>query len=458
MTPDHSAEPSFPREKIDRLTRPLARFMHVEAASGVVLLVAAIAAFVIANSPLADSFLGIWKTRLSFGLGGFQMDHTLKHWVSDGLMAIFFFVVGLEVKREIVLGQLRDIRQAALPIAAALGGMVIPAGVYLALQWGEPASRGWGIPMATDIAFVVGCMAVLGSRVPSSLRVLLLSLAIADDIGAILVIAIGYTAGLNLSALLLAAVGLSIVVLMKWAGVRSLAAYTLVGVLVWVAFHESGVHATIAGVILGLLTPTERWVSESVLSGIVSRAREVWQGEGGERAKSLRQVQTAARESLSPLERLEDGIHPWSAFLIMPVFALANAGVAFEGSLVTDPVSVAVAAGLVLGKPLGIVLFSFIGVRFRLATLPEGVNWSILAAGACLAGIGFTMSLFIAGLALEGPALEAAKMGTLGGSVVSGIIGMALLVRLLRPSPTAGDGSRSGSPRQADVPSTPLPG
>jgi NhaA family Na+:H+ antiporter len=433
MADENKTQAPFPDEPIHRLARPLARFLHVEAASGVVLLAAAVVAFAIANSPLADWFLGLWKTRLAFGIGDFTMDHSLKHWVSDGLMAVFFFVVGLEVKREIVLGQLRDLRQAALPIAAALGGMVVPAAIYLAFLWGDAAARGLGIPMATDIAFVVGCLAVLGKRVPQSLRVLLLSLAIADDIGAILVIAIGYTDTLNVNALVLAGVGLAFVVLMRRVGVRSIPAYTIVGALVWVGFHESGVHATIAGVLLGLLTPTDRWVSESILSGVVARAREVWQGESADRAHSLRQIQTAARESLSPLERLENGIHPWSAFLIMPVFALANAGVAFEAALLTDPVSVAVAAGLVLGKPLGIVLFSYVGVLLGVASLPDGVNWRVLTAGACLAGIGFTMSLFIAGLALEGPALEAAKMGVLGGSVISGVIGMTLLIRFLRP-------------------------
>jgi len=430
------SEPTqLPNEPVQRFSAPLQRFLHIEAASGVVLLVAAAIAFIAANTGAADAFLAFWKARISFGIGSFEMDHSLKHWVSDGLMAIFFFVVGLEVKREMVLGELRELRKAALPIAAALGGMVVPAGIYLALLAGDPAARGWGIPMATDIAFVVGCMAVLGRRAPTSLRVFLLSLAIADDIGAILVIAIGYTENLNLTALAIGGGGLALVFLFRRLGVRSLGAYGVVSLLVWVAFHESGVHATIAGVILGVMTPTSSWVSDQRLDGITNRALEVWRGEGwpdfGSRRALLQRVQAAAREALSPLERLENALHPWSAFLIMPIFALANAGVAFEMSRVTDPVAAAVAAGLVVGKPLGIVGFSFVAVRLGLASLPEGVGWGALLGGSFLAGIGFTMSLFIAGLALDGPTLDAAKVGILGASLASGAIGMGLLYAVL---------------------------
>ena len=429
------SESQLPHEPIQRIAAPIDRFLHIEAAGGVVLLAAAAVAFVAANTGAAESFLGFWETRVRFGFGTFQMDHSLKHWVSDGLMAIFFFVVGLEVKRELVLGELRGLRKAALPIAGALGGMVVPAGLYLALLWGEPASRGWGIPMATDIAFVVGCMALLGRRAPSSLRVFLLSLAIADDIGAILVIAVGYTEDLNLTALMLGAAGLGLVLLCQRLGVRSLVTYGALGLGTWVAFHESGVHATIAGVVLGLLTPARSWVSDERLAGIVGHAREVWQGEGwegfGSRRGLLQRVQAAAREALSPLERLENSLHSWSAFLIMPIFALANAGFAFEPALATDPVAVAVAAGLVVGKPVGILLFCFAAVRLGVASLPEGMGWSAVIGGGFLAGIGFTMSLFISSLALEGEILDAAKVGILGASLLSGALGMGLLVAFL---------------------------
>lgn len=405
--------------------------MHVEAASGIVLLGATIAALVLANSALSNWFLGIWTTEVGFRIGTFEMYHSLKHWINDGLMAVFFFVIGLEVKRELVIGELRDPRRAALPVVGAIGGMVVPASIYLALQAGEPGARGWGIPMATDIAFVVGCMAVLGSRVPHGLRVMLLSLAIADDIGAILVIAIGYTESLDLRALVLGLSGLVVVFLLARAGVRSFIAYVVVGALVWLAFHESGVHATIAGVALGLLTPTRAYISEGLFGEILNRASEIfhggeWESEEDRGSKVLR-FRQAARETIPPVEFLETTLHPWVGFFIMPLFALANAGVPFELADFADPVAQAVAAGLVVGKPLGIVLLSLIAVRIGLARLPEGVGWGALIGGGFLAGIGFTMALFIAGLALDGEMLDAAKVGVLGASALAAVAGFAIL-------------------------------
>jgi NhaA family Na+:H+ antiporter len=441
MTPDESRPESrsagLPREPIDRFVRPLVRFLHVEAASGVVLLAAAAAALILANSPLAEPFLALWKTKIGFNVGGFEMSHSLKHWINDGLMAIFFFVVGLEVKREIVLGELRELRLAALPIAAALGGMIVPAGLYLALQAGEPAARGWGIPMATDIAFVVGCLAVLGSRVPASLRVLLLSLAIADDIGAILVIAIGYTSEVSFVALGLGVCTIAVVELLARLGVRSFAIYGVLGFLIWVEFHESGIHATIAGVVLGMMTPARAYLSETSLGQALERAQEVLSGDAAlddGRADRVRKLQWATRETISPVEYLEALLHPWVAFVIMPLFALANAGVTFELADFGDLVALAIVLGLVVGKPVGILLFGWLAVRAGLAVLPEGVGWGVLTAGGCLAGIGFTMSLFIADLALAGDALDAAKVGILGASVIAAALGMGLLVRLL-PKP-----------------------
>jgi NhaA family Na+:H+ antiporter len=435
---DRGEKVGLPEEPIHRVTAPLERFMHVEASSGIVLLAVTIAALVLANSPFSEGFLNLWKTEVGFSLGSFEMYHSLKHWINDGLMAIFFFVIGLEVKREIVLGELRDPRRAALPVFAALGGMIVPAGIYLALQWGEPAARGWGIPMATDIAFVVGCMAILGSRVPIGLRVMLISLAIADDIGAILVIAIGYTESLNLTALLLAFVGIGVVFALSRMGVRSFLVYTLVGTLVWLGFHESGVHATIAGVILGLMTPAREYVGVGLFGEILDRSRDIFHGGSWEdvshRAIKVARFQKLARETVSPVEYLEGVLHPWVGFFIMPLFAFANAGVPIELSDFADPIAQAVAAGLVVGKPLGILLFSLLAIRVGLAKLPDGVGWGILTGGGFLAGIGFTMALFIAGLALDGDVLEAAKVGVLGASAVAATIGMVLLGWLL-PKP-----------------------
>ncbi|MEK6235522.1 MAG: Na+/H+ antiporter NhaA, partial [Planctomycetales bacterium] len=259
--PEHL--PRLPEKPIDRFVEPVKRFMRVEAASGVVLLICTVIAMVAANSPWSEAFLHFWKTPVDLVIGEAPPNpHYLQHWINDGLMVIFFFVIGLEVKREIVLGELRDLRQAVLPMVAALGGMIVPAGVYLSLQFGQTGQDGWGIPMATDIAFVVGCLAVLGSRVPHGFRILLLSLAIVDDIGAILVIAVGYTENLNLIALGLGILGLGGVFLLNKVGVRNIGVYCVCGALIWLAFHESGVHATIAGVLLGLMTPATSWISK----------------------------------------------------------------------------------------------------------------------------------------------------------------------------------------------------
>ncbi|UCE02014.1 MAG: Na+/H+ antiporter NhaA [Candidatus Latescibacterota bacterium] len=417
-------------EPIHRLTVPFQRFLHVEAAGGVVLLVATVTALVLANSSAAESYAAFWKTKVGFEFGSFQFKHSLQHWINDGLMVIFFFVVGLEVKRELVVGELRDMRRAALPIAAALGGMLVPALLYLATQWGEPGQRGWGIPMATDIAFVVGCMAVMGSRVPRSLRVFLLSLAIADDIGAILVIAIGYTESVDTTSLLLALVGVAVVVACARVGVRSFAVYTILGALIWYGFHESGVHATIAGVILGLLTPARSYVSSGVFAEMLERVHDVvhgdWEAES-HRAEKVQSFQAATREMVPPTEYLEHTLHPWVSFGIMPLFALANAGVAIRVSDLTSPVAIAIMLGLVVGKPVGILLFSWIAVTLKWARLPEGVGWRLITAGGCLAGIGFTMAIFIAGLAVEGELLADAKVGILGASLLAALLGLSLI-------------------------------
>jgi NhaA family Na+:H+ antiporter len=444
MADTHTEPVPMPREPIHRLVAPIERFMHVEAASGIVLLIATVCALVLANSVLADRFLSVWETPVEFSFGSFELRYTLRHWINDGVMAVFFFVIGLEVKRELVIGELSELRKASLPIAAALGGMIVPAAVYLSLQLGEPGQAGWGIPMATDIAFVVGCMALLGPRVPRGFRVLLLSLAIADDIGAILVIAIGYTETIHIGALFGGIVVMVAMLGLQRLGVRSIGLYVGCGALIWFAFHESGVHATIAGVILGMMTPARAYLSETLFAKMLQRADNVLHGEwmqAPDRAVRVRRFQRATREMVSPLEYLETVLHPWVGFLIMPMFALANAGVAVSFSDFADPVATAVAAGLVIGKPLGIVVLSWLAVRLGLAALPAGVSWGVLAGGGMLAGIGFTMALFIAGLALDGPTLDAAKVGILGASAVAAILGMMVLTSLLPKSPREAGGA-----------------
>jgi NhaA family Na+:H+ antiporter len=450
----------MPREPVHRVTEPIVRFMHVAAASGVVLLACTVTALVLANSPWGEGFIEFFEIHVGFEIGpfealgfeGFALDHSLHHWINDGLMTIFFFVVGLEVKRELATGELRVLRSAVLPVAAAIGGMLLPAAIYLALEWGQEGQHGWGIPMATDIAFVVGCMAILGKRVPHGLRVMLLSLAIADDIGAILVIAVGYSSGLQWNWLIAGLGGIVFVLLMARVGVRSLVAYTVVGVFIWLAFHQSGVHATIAGVILGLMTPARSYVSTNVFQQMLRRAENVLQGEWEKmphRGAAVDRILHAARETISPLEYLEGRLHPWSSFVIMPIFALANAGVVIDVRQLGGGVGLAVALALVIGKPAGIMLFSWLAAAMGLASLPEGVTWRMLLGGACLAGIGFTMSLFIAGLAIGDAALlDSAKIGVLAGSVVSAVLGVGLL--LVFGAKPSGEQSRA-TPRPPSI-------
>lgn len=437
--PDQTIDPrpsGLPTEPIDRVTEPLQRFLHIETASGAILLLAAIAALALSNSPWADRFLAIWETPIGIEIGRFSFGHTARAWINDGLMTLFFFVVALELKRELVIGELRNPRVAALSAAAALGGMLVPAVLYLALQAGQPGQHGWGTVMATDTAFVIGCLALLGARAPQSLRVFLLSLAVVDDIGAILVVAIGYSGALDWAALALGAIGLAVVRGMALLGVRSLGLYVLTGALIWLAVDASGLHPTVTGVALGLMTPTRGWVTDLRLRAILARVLaaapgEHWSGESADR-RALRTAAVAARETLSPVERLEMALHPWVAFGIMPLFALANAGVPISVAGLVHPVVGAIVLGFVVGKPVGIVGFAWLATRSGLATRPAELTWSRLAGGGMLAGIGFTMALFIAGLAFRDGLLDAAKLGILAASIASATGGLALLTWLAR--------------------------
>lgn len=432
----------LPETPVGRWTRPFVHFMQIESAGGFVLLACTVAALLLANSPWSAAYAEIWQTRFGFVIGNFELHKPLLLWINDGLMTIFFFVVGLEIKHELVAGELRDRRKAALPIVAALGGMVFPALIYLIFQIGGEGQSGWGIPVATDIAFVVGFLALLGARVPFGLKITLLTLAIADDIGAVLVIALFYSTDISVAALGLAAAGIGLTYLFNGIGVRRMAVYVVVGAGIWLAFLKSGVHPTMAGVLLGLLTPASAWVGDKrlvdVLSDVLQRLH--LRGNPSEespkhRHQALGLLAVSAREGISPLERLELGLQPWVAFLIIPLFALANAGVEVKPGSLQSPVAFAVAAGLVLGKPVGIVLFSWAATKLGLARLPSGVNWKIMVGAGCLAGIGFTMSIFIAGLALEGNLLDAGKLGTLIGSGLSAIVGCVLLLVFLPKRP-----------------------
>ncbi|WP_332670744.1 Na+/H+ antiporter NhaA [Aromatoleum sp.] len=422
----------LPKEAVNRLTASFARFLQFEVAAAAVLLLATVAALVLSNSPWAHHFLEAWETQVGFQIGTLHFVRSLRDWINDGLMTLFFFLVALELKRELVLGELKHPRVAALSIASALGGMVVPAGVYLALLWGQPGETGWGTVMATDTAFVLGCLALLGSRIPQSLRVFMLSLAIVDDLGAILVLAIGYSSDISWGALSVGILGLASVRIMALAGVRSTPVYLLVGCFVWLAVDVSGIHATVTGVILGLLTPARRWVSDERLYAILRQvvahpARDEGSGNTRDR-ETLRVAEIAARETLSPVERLERALHPWVGFVIMPLFAISNAGLPLAFGDLNASVVVAVFVGFALGKPIGVFTFSWLAVRSGLAVRPLDLGWRLIAGGALLAGIGFTMALFIGNLAFGSELIDSAKLGIFLGSIFSAGAGLALLM------------------------------
>ncbi|MGH9084622.1 MAG: Na+/H+ antiporter NhaA [Acidimicrobiales bacterium] len=417
------------------VAQPMARFLEVEAAGGILLLAATAVALVWANSPWSAGYEQVWSTPLSIEAGPIHLAEDLRHWVNDGLMALFFFVVGLEIKRELVTGQLSDRRDAALPVAAAIGGMVVPAAIFAVINLGGGGSDGWGIPMATDIAFAVGVLALLGSRVPAGLKVLLLGLAIADDLGASLVIAVFYADDVAMQWLAAAAAGLLVVVLMRRARVWYAPAYFVVGVAVWACTLESGVHATVAGVALGMLCPVRPLLPATEADRLADRLS----ADDDVTAAEVRAMGFALRESVSVAERLEDALHPWTSYLVIPVFALANAGIPVSSDVVADAassrVTLGVIAGLVAGKLVGVSAFAALAVRLRLARLPQEVDWRHVVGMAALAGIGFTVSIFVTGLAYDDQGLqEEAKLGVLVASAVAATVGAVLLAKGAPPS------------------------
>lgn len=434
---------------IDRQLLPAERFIYSETISGALLLVCAIIALAWANSPWSQSYFGLRDTPISIQIGTFSVALDLQHWINDGLMAIFFFVVALEIKRELIFGDLSDIRKAALPLAAAVGGMIVPAGLYMALNFGGYGAAGWGIPMATDIAFAVAILALLGGRVPSQLRIFLLTFAIADDVGSILVIAIYYTAHFSMSAMGLAIAILGLILAMRWLGFRSSLAYVLPAILFWVAMYKSGVHATIAGVILGAITPAKAPGRKSTFVDAMRESlpdvRDSLDREDSDRNEvMLGRIEELARQTESPLHRLERLVHPWTSYLVLPLFALVNAGVALSAEFIrqafTSPVTLGVILGLVVGKILGVTGFSWLAVRLGLASLPGGVTWRHISGAGFIGGVGFTVSLFITGLAFsETLLIEEAKVGVLAASFIAALGGYLLLLL----------GSRGARPHEA---------
>jgi Na+:H+ antiporter, NhaA family len=379
-------------------TSRLKQFIDHEATGGLILAVAALLAILLVNTGLNDTYTGLLNERVRIGVGALTLDKSLHHFINDGLMAIFFFLVGLEIKREIVEGNLSTPSQIVLPAVAALGGIIVPSGIYAVLNWNHAATLpGWAIPSATDIAFALGALALAGNRVPLSLKVFLLTLATFDDLAAIIIIALFYTSQLSTLALMSAALCLAVLFAMNRMGIERAGLYLIIGVLLWLSVLKSGVHATLAGVALGFLIPLYR------------------------------------KDRTSPVHELEHALHPYVKWLILPLFAFANAGLLLNGfswDTISQPLPLGIILGLALGKPIGIMLACFVMIAPGLAKLPEGANWKDMLGVSCLAGIGFTMSLFIGSLAFNDPALEAqVRIGVISGSVISIVLGLMILLR-----------------------------
>jgi NhaA family Na+:H+ antiporter len=430
------------KSPIEKIIAPVHRFIHLEYTSGIVLLASVMVAIFWANSSYQESYHHFWEINFSVGFDTFVLNKPLHIWINDGLMAIFFFVIGLELKREFLDGELSTVRKASLPMMAALGGMLVPALIYFLFNKGTAASHGWGIPMATDIAFALALLSMAGKNIPTSLKVFLSALAVADDLGAVMVIAFFYTADVNFIALGVGGLFLVGLIIGNLLGIRNSGFYLILGIGVWIGFLLSGVHATIAGVLVAFTIPAivkvkEKDYSKCLRELLVSFNNEIPNNSTlttPEQHLIIQQVKQLSLAAETPLQKIEQALHPWVAFLIMPLFALANSGILIGADILTaiiNPVSIGVTAGLVLGKFIGIMLFTWLMVKTGLSKLPEQADWKHITGVALLAGIGFTMSLFISGLAFKDPVfVDQAKYGILLASIVAGVLGTIVLKRV----------------------------
>ncbi|AKD04603.1 Na(+)/H(+) antiporter NhaA [Pontibacter korlensis] len=439
------SETTTTRPKLyNRILYPLLEFIRAASFSGILLMVVTIIAIAWANSPWAESYAKVWSTPFTIALGDYGLTKATILWVNDGLMAIFFFVVGLEIKRETMVGELSSIKGAAFPVMAALGGMIVPAGVFVLLNLGDEGLSGWGIPMATDIAFALGILTLLGNRAPLSLKLFLIAYAIVDDIGAVLVIALFYTSEVNFLSLWIGFLLFGLLLIGNALRMRNIWVYILIGVIMWVAFLKSGVHATIAGILLAITIPGRSKISEeefvSSTDEVLEELRISQQAEMSDPDTNptdedyqgaVYTIESNCEEALSPMHRLEHALHPWVAFAIMPIFALANAGIAIDANLVENlnaALPMGIILGLVLGKPIGILMFSWIASATGIAAKPTSFNWLQLIGVGLLGGVGFTMSIFIANLAFaDSPMLPLSKLAILCASLVAGIIAYIIL-------------------------------
>ncbi|UWZ83671.1 Na+/H+ antiporter NhaA [Occallatibacter riparius] len=439
-----------PSSPIQLITSPFTRFAKMEAASGIVLLASTIAALVWSNSPWEHSYHTLLETPLTVGFGKFVVTENRHHWINDGLMSLFFFLVGLEIKREFLVGELSSLRRAAFPFLAALGGLIVPAILFLSVARDPQLHRGWAIPISTDIAFTLGLLAVLGRRIPVALRVFVTALAIVDDIFAVAIIAMFYTSQIDYLSLGMAIGGVLVSLVANVLGVRKPTVYAVIGVAVWWAVLNSGVHATIAGILLAFTIPARNFLDKDQFVGqsewLLARLKEARPGSFEEHS-ILHTLEKKAEMADSPLHRIEHGLQPWISFLVMPLFALANAGVDVRHNLsagLTHPVGIGIIVGLFLGKPVGISLLSFAAAKTGLAQPPASVAWRQMFGAACLCGIGFTMSLFVAGLAFDDDGmLSITKIAILAASVLSGAAG-AFILATSKASSTADEADNLG--------------
>lgn len=423
---------------IEKIITPFQRFIKIESLSGILLFSATVIALIWANSPFAYLYNTLWDYKMGITTEHFALNKPLILWVNDGLMAVFFFLIGLEIKRELLIGELNSLKKASFPFVAAVGGMVIPVGLFVLLNKNPETLDGWGIPMATDIAFSLAILNILGKRIPISLKVFLTAFAIVDDLGAVLVIALFYSTGIKWSLLAIAGALLIILFFLSSRRIYSKYLYAIVGVVVWVLFLKSGIHPTVAGVLMAFTIPIRQRINEKVFSRKVSGILHGFKFAEGKKGPVLSDEQINRLDDLedwtslvqSPLQHLEHRLHNWVAYLVMPIFALANAGIAFSADMKLDYTLIGnIAIGLFIGKGIGVSLFSILGVKLKLAAFPEGVNYKNIIGIAMLAGVGFTMSIFISNLAFaEGSVfIDSSKVGILLGSAISGIAGYAFL-------------------------------
>lgn len=421
----------LPREIADRFTRPFARFLKIEAIGGALLLLASVAAIFLANSPISGVFSSALDTQIGIRIGRVEYSHTVRHWINDCLMTLFFYVASLEIKRELTSGELRSWRHATLPLAGAIGGMAFPIAFYLLLTNGGPGGGGWGSVMATDTAFLVVCLTVLRRFVPQSLRVFLISLAIFDDIGAILVVSLAYNSSPAWLPVSTTLSGFAVIAILRWLGVRSTPVYAGLALATWACCEASGFHPTLVGIVLAFMTPAKNWVSDERLRLIFAKVLAhprggIWSGDTVER-RDLRRAAVAAGEALSPVERYELLLHPWAAFVIMPVFAFANVGVFLDGADLTGRLSLAIIVALVIGKPAGVLFLTWLAERLRMGRRSRTLTWPFLCAGSVLTGMGFTMAIFVAQLSQSAADLNSVKIAVLAASILSAVLGCGLM-------------------------------